>query len=207
MAEILYKHPLKMPSGWVMTPVNATQYQNSFSQNMTIDEALRFLDEELKSLNYSATIYTNYNSIINPRLRKQSSANNGVSVIIHKGQYNYHLACDKWGRVEHNIYALYLTIHSLSNIEEWGIATKEYTLSLFSGAMMRIGDNVSSNSELNSNVTSLTSEWMATLGLGSTASLSDANAIYRNRAKLFRDDEEHLLKLNAAIEEARKYLR
>ena len=48
--------------------------------------------------------------------------------------------------------------------------------------------------------------WLLALGLGPSATVHDANATYRARAKQVASNPEALLRLNAAIETARKFL-
>ena len=111
------------------------------------------------------------------------------------------IACDHWQTLDHNMYAIHLALRAMRNFEEWGVATQSYALSLFSGniTMKDIAH------ELDEDGYGLPG-WMMALGLGPTASIEDANAVYRRRAKELAHDEDALLELNQAIEEARRHL-
>jgi hypothetical protein len=85
-------------------------------------------------------------------------------------------------------------------MENWGIASAKQALVGFSLQNAGIDSGSGDGSNL--------PEWMQYLGLGPTATLEDANAIYRRRAKQLADekDDQEMLKLNAAIDEARAEL-
>ncbi len=202
MAEIRYEHPLKLPSGWSSTPASARGYHPNFSRNMRMEEAFRYLEDEINAYDFSAaTIFSNFQHANNERLRKKIGNDSGISVIIKIGGRTHHLACDHWIMAEHNAYAIHLALRAMRNLEEWGIATKQYALSLFSGELSGGSSTSSSSSE-----SGTLPEWMSALGLGPTATLEDANATYRRRAKDLADQEEELITLNQAIDEARKSL-
>ncbi len=205
MAEIKYEHPLKLPSGWHSTPPSARVFNTSFPRTLSLDEALRFLTEEIHHYPFSAAaIYTNFQHITNDRLRKKvGNDTSAASVMLKCFGREHMLACDHWQILEHNIYALHLALRAVRNMEEWAIATKSYALSLFSGNITA-HDTISKGTEGDA---SGLDAWMLDLGLGPTATLEDANAVYRRRARDLNEEEDAMLKLNQSIEEARKHLR
>lgn len=202
MADIIYEHPLKLPSGWEATPPSARIYNTAFPRTLTLTEALRFLEDEIRQFPFAAAaIYSNYQHFTNERLRKKISNDTaGVSVMLKCYGREHMIACDRWQLTEHNAYAIHLALRAVRNFEDWAIATRAYALSLFAGniAMKNLATESLESEEL--------PQWMRDLGLGPTATLEDANAIYRRRAKDFADNQDALLKLNQSIEEARKHL-
>jgi hypothetical protein len=200
MTELQIESPLRFPEGWERTPTNATIFNAQFAQNVSITEAVRDLQDEITTLDAnSATLYTNYNALINDRTRTKHGQSEGASLKLSVGVAQGFLACDKWRNVAQNIYALQLAVRHLRLFEEWGIATSEYMLLPFD--LRKELRNGSTNGEYGS------LKWMDILGLGATATLGDANAIYRQRAKLIAHDESALIELNHAIEQARSHLR
>jgi hypothetical protein len=88
----------------------------------------------------------------------------------------------------------------MRSIADAGVLPLSAQLSLFS-------EHEKGAQEKNSVDQALLPEWMQLLGLGLTATLQDANAVYRARAKGVQHDEEALIALNSAIEQARHHLK
>jgi hypothetical protein len=203
MAELKYDYPLTLPSGWVSASMNARGINPAFPRSTSIAEALRYLEDETRHLPTAhATLYSNYQHVANERLRKKIGNDGGATLRFRCYDREHTLACDHWQTVEQNIYALHLALRALRNFEEWGVSTFEYALSLFSGNLT----TKETASPAPGGEISLPA-WMLALGIGPGAALEDANAVYRRRAKEISGDEEALLALNQAIEEARRHLR
>lgn len=203
MADIRYDSPLKLPSGWESTPPSARNFNTSFPRNLTLADALRFLEDEVRRFPFTAaTVYTNFQHVTNERLRKKVGNDiAGASLMLKCYGREHMIACDHWQLLEQNVYSIHLALRAVRNFEEWAIATQSYALSLFSG-------NITAKDIAHDNATELNlPQWMQDLGLGPTATIEDANAVYRRRAKALENDEDELLKLNQSIEEARKHLR
>src|SRR5690606_15917082 len=111
------------------------------------------------------------------------------------------LACDRWVGVEQNIYALHLALRNLRNIVLWGVGNVE---NVFGGYAAAVQPHASAPAA-GAKAPALES-WRLTLGLGPTATLEDAQAVYRRRAKSSADNEDELMKLNLAMDEASKAL-
>lgn len=201
MSEIRYEAPLKMPEGWVKTPLIRRSYDNNFSRTLSISEALDYLEEEIRLLAPQdlTTVYTSYDQIRSERGRRALSKDTGICVQIRRYTDQSMIACDKWALTEHNIYAMSLALRALRSFEPWGIASTNDIMKLFARAPSAHG-NISE-----ALVDSLPS-WMLKLGLGPTATLEDANAVYRRRAKEIGNDEKALVELNSAMEVARQHL-
>jgi hypothetical protein len=196
-----YKTPVHTPKGWVPTDKNQRGFNSNFSSSMTIKEAIELVAEEISFLNAkSATLFTSYEHVENNRLRKALADNPTASMQLDHDGHSYFFICDKWFNLEHNIYAISLAIRACRNMENWGIASAKQALVGFSLQNAGIDSGSGDGSNL--------PEWMQYLGLGPTATLEDANAIYRRRAKQLADekDDQEMLKLNAAIDEARAEL-
>ncbi len=203
MAEIGYDHPLKLPPNWTVTPLTSREFCRQFPANIELDDAIRFLEDEITALGMTApVIYTNSIALNNPRLRKIDTRLSGVTIQFGTGKNTAWLACDKWQSLEQNLYALHLTIRALRNIESWGIAPAYFIIQAISTENTATGYSSSTGHS-----TSQIPDWMAFLGLGHTAELEDANAVYRRRAKTIAGDEDALIQLNQAMDEARKSLR
>lgn len=200
MSEIRYEFPLRMPPNWRMTPSNQRQHSTSFPPTLSIDDALRMLEDELNSLGIrDVGVFTNTQGLNNPRLRKSEGQNSGVTLQFGRSGQVAWMACDKWQYLEHNIYALHLAVRAIRNLEQWGIIPAPQLLqSLFPETR----PHAQAASPTTSTETSVPA-WMHALGLGTSAQLEDAIAVYRRRAKAVSHDEHALLELNQAMEQAR----
>jgi hypothetical protein len=200
MPELQYRSPVEFPEGWVRTSSGAARHDPKFAQNVTFEEALRNLKDELNLLRCDgAVLYSNFDDIAYAAKRSKRGHSEGVGLKIRMGDVQAFMACDKWYTAIQNIHALHLAIRSIRMCEEWGIATAEYMLSLFDTRQAKASSHVAEGEHGQP-------EWMNILGLGATATLNDANAIYRHRAKIVSDDQEALTTLNQAIESARRML-
>jgi hypothetical protein len=181
MTELRIESPLRFPEGWQRTPVHLTVFNPQFAQNISIAEALKYLQDEVSDVRaHSAILYTNYNGLMNERTRSKQGQSEGATLELGIGRTKGSLACDKWRNLAQNLYALHLAVRHLRMFEEWGIATPDFMLAPFDrrkAAQETGGDNGGQHG------TVTTPEWMEFLGLGPTATLHDANAIYRYRAK------------------------
>lgn len=203
MPDIRYEYPIKFPNGWVQSPPSTRIFNTAFPRTLTLTEALRYLEEEIKQYPFAAAaVYTNFQHVTNDRLRKKVGNDTApVSVVIKAYGREHMLTCDHWQILDHNVYAIHLALRAIRNFEEWGVATQSYALSLFAGNIT-LKELVSDMEHDGHGLP----EWMLALGLGPSATLEDANAVYRRRAKEIGTDEGALLTLNQAIEEARKHL-
>ncbi len=201
--EIKFSTPFKLPANWKRKGLSSLKNdQTLFPRNLTIDEALRYLADEINHLQASAaTVFTNYEFITSPRLRKQVGIQTGASLQIKIDGHVFLLVCDSWSLLEQNIYSLHLIIRSYRNIEQYtGMPMK----TLLSQHCDVVKEDVSN--EALSYSTSNLPQWMLDLGIGPSATLEDAHAIYRYRAKSVSDDENAILELNIAMDKAKMYL-
>jgi hypothetical protein len=203
---IKYLSPLKWPAHIPSTPLTKQQNDSGFSTNMTLDDALRFLDDELTAAGINqATLYTEIEQITAERLRKRLSSRSGVSLQLKLFDREYTITCDKWQRIEHNIYALHLTLRNFNNMEKWGLGSLNKLIAGFGTNRASDWDKSKSSVEQPARRADDMPDCLKEFGLGSTATLDDATAIYHRRAKSLPDDAESLVELNLIMDEIRAY--
>ena len=193
---IKYQSPLKWPSYIPATPLTKQRGDSGFSANMTLTDAIRFLDEEITAVGIKqAVLYTDFEQVNVERLRKKLGSRTGICLQVKHLNHEYILTCDKWQRIEHNVYAIHLAFRNWSSMEKWGIGS---ILTLMAGfEIERLQEVVQEEENL--------AEYLKEFGLGSTATLDDATAIYHRRARNISGDTEQLVKLNQTMDEIRKY--
>lgn len=175
----------------------------SFKATLSLQEATDFLLDELNALRnvQEATLSTDHKDLGNPRRVPHPVMNNGVVLRLRIDNQHYNIACDRWVRLEHNIYALHLVLRNMRNMLEWGVGDMPRYLAGFQPSAIIVSHGAS----LNGHADGL-EEWRLYLGLGPTAKLDDAQAVYRRRAKAVADNEEEMLRLNLAMDAASKSL-
>lgn len=103
-------YPLRWPSGW---PRTLSPRRAAFSDK-TLAFAERLLHDELHRLKAS-------NIVINSNIvRSAQPKDTGVVAYFVRGGVEQCIPCDKWDRVEHNIYAIAKTVEALRGIDRWG---------------------------------------------------------------------------------------
>lgn len=203
MFELHYSHPLKVPDDVQLALKSQQRYDSGFPPTLTIDEALGYLVEECQQIPNTGrcTLHSNYDRINSPKLRKKLQDGSAVCLELSVSGQRYYLTSHIWGMIEHNIYALHLTVRAINNIVKWGVADHSQALSGFDAFRSSVAteDGLSAEDLLNKG------QWMAILRLSHNATLDEANAAYRKFAKEAAENEEALLRLNQAIEAARAY--
>ena len=103
------------------------------------------------------------------------------------------LACDRWDRVEHNLWALARHVDAMRAMERWGVGSLEQAFAGFVGLPERAGQRA----------------WWQTLGLDGPGghTLERVQAAYRARARVLHPDlpggsTEAMAELNEAREVA-----
>lgn len=202
MINLAFSHPLKWPNGFPRTEKWEKSVNQSFKIGLTVQEALTFLFDELGELNVKkATLCTDYENIEKPRSIRRIGSDNGAAVSFEINGQIYRMACDRWVGIEQNIYALHLALRNLRSVVLWGVGNVE---DVFGGYMPKAQQASQQSSGATS--TQNADDWRSMLGLGSTATLDDAQAVYRRRAKNFANNPDELMKLNLAMDEATKAL-
>jgi hypothetical protein len=177
MTELYLETPLRLPEGWNRTLPNATVFNNQFATGVSIVDAVRYIQDEVNATDaVRAVLYTNYTSLLSDRTRAKKGLSDGASLELSLGNTKAFLACDKWRNLAQNLYALHMAVRHVRLFEEWGIATIEYMLSPFDVRKHHV--HAPSNDSALQEEHEMP-EWMEALGLGRTATLADANAVYR----------------------------
>lgn len=196
MPLLRYSHPLIWPQHIAPTPKWERSINNAFKPGLTLQEALMFLQEEVDALQVQdATLVTDYEHIDNVRLQRKIGNEAGALLKIKLNHVLYEFACDKWVQVEQNLYALHLTLRNLRSVIGWGVGTLPQVLSGFAHG-----------ATITAHTPQAEEDWRRALGLGVTATLDDAHAVYRRRAKLVAENQEELTRLNLAMDQASKAL-
>lgn len=173
-------------------------FTSGFPADLPLQDAIGLLQEELDELGaVNTTLSCDIEHPLSSRLRKKHSEDSGVCLTFQHDGVRYHLPADRWALIAHNIYALHLFLRSVRNIERWGILTIAQQLQPFRTSAAR-PEIVSTGNEKEA--------WREELGIGPGASLEDAHALYRSRAKRYANDEDMLMRLNLAMDEARRHL-
>jgi hypothetical protein len=204
MIELKTESPLRWPTDIERTERFARHNQNGFQPSMTEPEALRYLKEEIAMFPEMASVVltSDYVNLGGGAQAHKLSMDSGACLHFKLDKKAYHLCCDQWISVAHNIYALHLALRYFRQMQGWGIGNLHRLMAGYSTeASLKIEEKILTTAKAEG------SDWREFLGLGATASLDDANAIYRHRAKqLGESNPEKLIELNQAIQSARKYL-
>lgn len=192
-----FNSPVQFPANWqrCQSPV----INRLFAQNVDINQAIIYLKDELQDINaQNAILFSNFENIDNELKRSKRGHSEGVGLRFDYDDATIFMGCDKWATLTQNIYALSTSLRNIRLIAEAGTKNMVQLLNCYNIKEKR-------HIQLSSNKSS--PDWMLFLGLGETATLRDANAVYRSRAKLVYNNENALIELNQAIEQARINLR
>jgi hypothetical protein len=195
-----FNSPVQFPANWQRT--SSPAINRLFAQNIDIEQAIRYLEDELRDIGAdSAVLFSNFDNIANEGKRSKKGHSEGVGLRFNLGDATIFMGCDKWASCAQNIYGLSSSLRNIRLISDAG------TISLI---QLLNCCNIKEKRHAylhNSKGNSAAPDWLLLLGLGETATLSDANAVYRARAKLIHTDEDALIELNQAIEQARLHLK
>lgn len=144
-------------------------------QNVTMNRARGFLLEELNRLGASNIVISSNLSLRLdglPRAGQRRPDDTGVVVYFTLKKDQKCFPCDKWNRVEDNIYAVGKTIEALRGIERWG--SKQMVDATFNGfRALPDPDN---------------KPWYSVLGVDPRASQKEIMRAYRRLAKEHHPD-------------------
>lgn len=176
-------YPLSWPAGW---PRTAAPESSRFGER-TPYAALEQLKKELILLGaQDINLSSNFALGAAPK-------DKGVCVyFILKGK-NYAMPCDKWNRVEDNLWALAKHIESLRGQERWGVGTIERA---FAGYVALLTGSIAQK------------PWWKVLGVNPDASPEKIQSHYRSLAASRHPDidggsNELMAELNGAYDEAK----
>ncbi len=196
---LYFKSPLSWPESIPVTSLMQQRSDNGFSPDIPLTDAVNFLKDEIDAagINY-AVLYTDYEQPNVDRLRRKVGSRTGACLHLKYRDRGYIITCDRWQRLEHNVYAMHLALRQWGNMEKWGIGN---IASLMAG--FEVDRPPESAGE--ERVVGSVAECLESFGLGANATLDDATAIYHRRAKALADDNEALVKLNLQMDEIRNY--
>lgn len=194
------RNPLAWPTGWPRTP-DGKRKPAQFNQrhqlhgraDITISAALSRLEGELLRLGakdplLSSNLRVSLSGM--PYSGQAEPKDRGIAVYFKLKGHDRVLACDRYLSCAGNIAAIAAHIDALRRIERYGVGTIEQAFAGYAALPPPSEDN--------------RPPWRAVFGLGAAERVTPEilNAVYRNRAKLAAADENRLLELNLAREQA-----
>lgn len=121
-------YPLTWPDGWKRHGYRARAKFGDHGINRAVREVLAEL-LRLGVPDWSVVISTNVELRLDglPYANQKAPADPGVAVwfVIGKERHRKVLACDKWDRVDHNLWAIANHIAAIRGQERWGVGTLE----------------------------------------------------------------------------------
>ncbi|MEQ1789702.1 MAG: hypothetical protein ABL857_04585 [Rickettsiales bacterium] len=194
-----YKSPLSWPDSIPVTSLMQQRNDSGFSPDMSLTDAVNFLKEEIDIAGIGqAVLYIDVEQPQVERLRKKVGSRTGACLHIKHREIGYIITCDRWQKLEHNIYAMHLAIRQWYNMERWGIGSLS---SLMAGFEVDRAPDLSNEGGERENII----ECLESFGLSSKATLEDVTAIYHRRAKILAGNSDGLVKLNLQVDEIRSY--
>lgn len=123
-------YPLRWPAGW---PRSSSRRPAAFERSRTLAQARTFLLAELRLANaspLSICISTNVPLRADglPRSGEAQPADRGVAVYFTRQGVELVTACDRWDRVEDNLYAIAKDINAVRARQRWGVSSIERAL-------------------------------------------------------------------------------
>jgi hypothetical protein len=200
MTENIQAFPLDWPIGWKRT---SSPKRSAFKNDKTIDKSVKELLHEL-SLMKATKIIISTNIPIRkdglPYSSFRAPDDKGAAVYFNLKGNPHVMACDKWDRLEHNIWAIAKHIETLRAQERWGVGNIEQAFAGFK-ALPQYASEDSGD------------PWWKTLSLPSPShnkiKKEDIEFHYRILAKKYHPDvpggsAEMMTKLNMAKEQGLK---
>ncbi len=206
-------YPLSWPPGWKRTDSDrrldarfssivsgekrSDGYVPRYTRQKSMVDATGFLVDELRRLRATAiVISTNIELRADglPYSNRRAPSDPGAAVYFTFGKKPIALACDKWRRVEDNLYAIAKHIESLRGQERWGVGNVERA---FSGYLRLPAPGESG-----------AATWYAVLGVSANATFEAARDAYRAKAREVHPDSpggshEAMVSLNSSWDQAR----
>lgn len=179
-------YPLSWPAGWKRSPA---RLRSRFEQR-SVAAAIEEVFNQLRGLgvgDYNVIISTNLvlrNDGL-PRSDQRQPSDTGVAVYFQLNKKQQVLACDKWVKVEENLWAIAKHIEALRGQNRWGVGS---IMQAFAG------------------YTALPSterkEWWEVLGVAHNATTDQIKEAFRERAKSAHPDNggthDQMAAINAA---------
>lgn len=197
-------YPLSWPPGWPRTPFNrrvASRFSvtrpDAPNRSRTLSESIGGITREIDSLGSThLVISTNVPLRLDGSIdsRKSPNGDPGAAVYFKLKGKAVSLACDKWLRVEDNIWAIAKHIEALRGQDRWGVGSVEQA---FAGYLRLPAPGESG-----------APTWWAVLGCAHNAPLDVVRDAYRAKARIAHPDNggsnEAMSVLNRAWDQARQ---
>lgn len=191
-------YPLSWPENWPRTKYrDHSRFGGSRwkGQSLTIAKAVDFVENELRMLGASDLIVsTNLRVKLSgtPYSNQAQPQDPGVAVYFNLKKRATVLACDKWIKVEENLWAIGKHVEALRGQLRWGVGNIEQAFRGYAALPERGSGK----------------PWWETLGITINASRDQIESAYRSKAKLLHPDvsngetHEVMIELNRAYKEA-----
>lgn len=209
MKDDATRYPLSWPVGWRRTEIRrearffATMTGNDGMQRwkggkVTIAQAIDRLEKQLRLLRAGEdpVLSTNVKTGMrgDPISSRGEPKDPGAAVYFQLGGKDRVLACDTWLRTADNIAAIAAHIDAMRRIERYAVGSLDQAFAGYDALPAPGADN--------------RPPWRNVLGIkpDSVVTLDDVTLIYRTLAKRAATDEQWLMSLNLAREEAKREL-
>lgn len=204
-------YPLSWPASWPRTPTAKRQHARFSSKSntgstwrsqreLTTHEGVVRVRDEIDRLRADA-FFISTNVKVNreglPYSGTREPDDPGVAVYFTVGGKERVLACDRWTRVADNLAAIAAHIGALRGMERWGVGTIDQAFAGYA-ALPAKGETSASS-------------WRSVLGVDDGATLDEAEAAFRYKARMAHPDitggsTERMSALIAARDDARREL-
>lgn len=189
------RFPLSWPAGWPRTPRHKQTRNERFMRNLSVARATDAVLDEVRSLGGRGVVISTNLELKRdglPYSNRRAPDDPGAAVYFRLKDKPLVLACDRWDRVEQNLWAIAKHIDALRGQERWGVGTVAQAFAGYTALPDHNGKR----------------PWWEVLGVPSNASISEVQAQFRNLAALNHPDRggdtERMAEINAAYEEARR---
>lgn len=193
------RYPLSWPAGWKRATSRRRSPLRTHGNPLTVYTATDRLIDEMRRLGAASYVLSTNVELRNdgwPRSGQPEPRDPGAAVYFHLKKRDQVLACDAFTTVADNIGAIARHIEALRTMDRYGVGTVEQAFAGYVALPSRVEDAI---------------DWRMVLRLKPGATLDDAERQYRALAREHHADHggthEAMVKLNAAIEAARKELR
>lgn len=196
-------HPLSWPSHWPRH--HGHRKESRFlrsckfaSRKRSMFEGVNFVMNEVRKLGGRKTIISTNTAVKSdgtPYAGRRSPEDTGVAIYFDLKGKNIVFACDRWDRVEDNVFAIGKHIESIRAQERWGVGRIEQAFTGYAAppAPIQAGYRRS---------------WYEVIGCQSTTSSIEVGQMYRTEAKKRHPDisggEESMKELNLAYEDFKR---
>lgn len=185
-------YPLTWPTGWK----RSSHPQSSRFTKASMEFGSRAVLRELASMgvpDFKVIISTNVALRRDglPFSNQRQPQDTGAAVYFKLKGKDCVLACDKWNRVECNLWAIAKHIDALRGQERWGVGTLDQAFAGYAALPPPSGSR----------------DWWAVLGVDRSASMDTIKTAYRDLARVFHPDQggttNQMADLNSALATAK----